>query len=484
MKPSGAGATRERPSAEFAPPVSGTIQEDICHDMHHQYSASFYTLGCRLNQAETAILCDQFRESGYAIKPFGEPTDVCVINTCSVTGASEARCRNMIRSVLRKHPANFLIVVGCYAQVGLEAIRAIPGVDMIVGTEQKFEITSYLADILAETIQNRSIPKRAEPLIIHSTTISREDFTLHSVGNFVEHVRANIKIQDGCNFFCSYCIVPYTRGRERSRTFADIRREALQLAQRGHQEVVITGVNIGRYAYRGYTLLDVVKMLEDIEGIQRIRITSIEPMTIPDGLIGYVTSSPKVCHFFHIPLQSGDNTILRQMNRRYTREEFAEFVRRLAADMSDVNIGTDIIVGFPGEGEAEFEHSRQLLETLPLNYAHVFSFSPRQGTQAATLPQQVHPETIKQRSQILRKLSARKRRAFYERYLGQSVSVLFEYREKTGLFTGYTGNYLKVGVSTEEDLTNRFRQVVITEIADTIAIGTLTAASVITSGSA
>jgi threonylcarbamoyladenosine tRNA methylthiotransferase MtaB len=304
--------------------------------------------------------------------------------------------------------------------------------------------------------------------------MSKQDFTLPAVGNIVKHTRANIKIQDGCDFFCSYCIVPYTRGRDRSRKFDDIRKEATELVRRGHRELVITGVNIGTYASEGKTFLDVVKMLEDIDGIDRIRITSIEPMTIPNGIIDYIVASQKLCNFFHIPLQSGDNTILQHMNRRYTREEFSEFVLRLADSVPDVGIGTDIIVGFPGEGETEFEHSRQLLEELPLMYAHVFSFSPRKGTRAAKFPERVSPEVIKQRSQILREVSDKKRHTFYTNAIGKTASVLFERREKSGLFTGYARNYMKVGVAaTNEDLANTISNVVITGVCGKMVIGRL-----------
>ncbi len=437
-------------------------------------SVSFFTLGCRLNQAETAHLCDGFQQKGYPIKEFGEPADICVINTCSVTGHSEARCRNMIRGVLRRHPQTFMIVVGCYAQVGLQILQSIPGVDMIVGTEHKFHITDYLMPLLQKKNDDLRLPKQSAPLVFHSTDISREDFEIESVGNFVDHTRANIKIQDGCDFFCSYCIVPYTRGRDRSRLFGDIRKEAVQLVARGHQEIVVTGVNIGTYASQERDFLDVLRMLEELEGVRRIRITSIEPMTIPDGMIEYMASSQKLCHFFHVPLQSGDNHILQRMNRRYTREEFSAFVSTLANAAPDMTIGTDIIVGFPGEGNREFEHSRQLLEELPLSYAHVFSFSPREGTPAATMTGRVSPEIIKQRSRVLRTLSQQKRRAFYARYIGRTVTVLFEQQERNGLFTGYTDNYMKVGVSTEETLSNCFRRVTITSISDdNIAVGRL-----------
>ncbi|PIE34822.1 tRNA (N(6)-L-threonylcarbamoyladenosine(37)-C(2))-methylthiotransferase MtaB [candidate division KSB3 bacterium] len=438
------------------------------------YSVSFYTLGCRLNQVETAHLCEIFRQQGYTIKAFGEHTDICIINTCSVTGQSEARCRNMVRGVLRKHPQTFMIVVGCYAQVGLDVLRTIPGIDMIVGTDRKYQVLDYLTPLFQKENGLQILLKQPAPLIFHSTDIAEEDFTIEAVGHFVKHTRANIKIQDGCNFFCSYCIVPYTRGRDRSRVFDDIRKEALQLIERGHQEIVITGVNIGTYSSQGHDFLDILKMLEDLEGVQRIRITSIEPMTIPEGITEYIASSRKLCHFFHIPLQSGDNQILQQMNRRYTREEFSAFVTTLADSVPDINIGTDIIVGFPGEGEQEFEHSRQLLEELPINYAHVFSFSPREGTPAATMDGRVPSETIKQRSQILRTLSQQKRRVFYERYVGKTVTVLFEQQERNGLFTGYTDNYMKVGVSTEATLSNSFRRVTITSVNDAaIAVGHL-----------
>jgi threonylcarbamoyladenosine tRNA methylthiotransferase MtaB len=378
----------------------------------------------------------------------------------------------MIRNVLRRHPDTVMVVVGCYAQVGLDAIKSIPGVDLIIGTEQKFEIAEYVDELL-NLCNGNDLKKRKEPIIVHSRTISTQAFTLPAVGNFVKHTRANIKIQDGCDFFCSYCIVPYTRGRDRSRKFNDIRKEATELARRGHREIVITGVNIGTYASEGKTFLDVVKMLEDIDGIDRIRITSIEPMTIPDGIIDYMVASQKLCNFFHIPLQSGDNTILQRMNRRYTPEEFSDFVLRLAGSVPDVGIGTDIIVGFPGEGDAEFEHSRQLLEELPLMYAHVFSFSPRKGTRAAKFPERVSPEVIKQRSQILREVSDRKRHTFYTNAIEKTASVLFERRDKNGLFTGYAGNYMKVGVATNEDLANTICRVVITEVREKMVIGRL-----------
>jgi threonylcarbamoyladenosine tRNA methylthiotransferase MtaB len=377
----------------------------------------------------------------------------------------------MIRNVLRRHPETLMVVVGCYAQVGIDMLKTIPGIDVIIGTEQKFHLVDYVDTLLDVSKGER---KRTEPLIVHSDEMSMQDFTLPGSGNFFNHTRANIKIQDGCDFFCSYCIVPYARGRDRSRKFDDIRKEAIELVRRGHREIVITGVNIGTYSSEGNTFLDVVKMLENIEGVDRIRITSIEPMTIPEGIIGYMMGSKTLCNFFHIPLQSGDNEILQRMNRRYTREEFSEFVLRLADMVPNVGIGTDIIVGFPGEGEAEFEHSRELLAELPLMYAHVFSFSPRKRTRAAKFPDRVPPEIIKERSQILRDLSSRKRRTFYENALGKTVSVLFEREEQPSIFTGYAGNYIKVGVKTSENLANTIHNVVLTDIRENRMFGRIT----------
>lgn len=427
------------------------------------YRASFYTLGCRLNQAETAVISRTFQEKGYRIVEFGEDTDLCVINTCSVTEHSEAKCRNIIRSVLRKSPQAFVAVTGCYAQIGAENLKKIEGVDLIVGTEYKMKVAQY--------IQTPS--KLPAPVVLHTRRISRDNFTVEAIGNHSEVTRANLKIQDGCDFFCTFCIIPFTRGRERSRKLGDLLREAEELARQGHKEVVLTGVNIGRYFDEGRTLLDAVKALEGIDGIERIRITSIEPTTIQEDLVDYMASSPKLCPYFHVPVQSGDDKILKAMNRRYTVKDYLQFVERVVQKVPDVGLGTDMIVGFPGEGDAEFENSRRLLEESPLNYAHVFSYSRRPGTRAAKMDSPVHPETIKERSKILQQLSRKKRQNFYSRYVGRTVRVLFETRNEEGIFTGLTANYIRVGAITNLDLSRQFRDVRITEVLEDMALGTL-----------
>jgi threonylcarbamoyladenosine tRNA methylthiotransferase MtaB len=426
------------------------------------YRASFHTLGCRLNQTETAILSGTFREKGYSIVEWGQPSDLVVINTCSVTGQGEARCRNVIRQALRRSPDAFVVVVGCYAQVGLEALRRIPGVDMLVGTEYKLKFPDYID-------QPRKLP---EPVVLHSNLINRTDFEIEGTGDY-RTTRANLKIQDGCDFFCSFCIIPFTRGRERSRKLADIIREARELVVRGHREIVLTGVNIGRYQNNGHGFLSLVQRLEEIDDLRRIRITSIEPTTIEPDLVDHMAGSQRLCSYLHVPIQSGDDSVLKGMNRCYDTGEYRDFLEGVARKIPDAGLGTDVIVGFPGESDAAFERTMKLLDELPLDYFHVFSYSGRYGARATRLNDQVNPEVIKERSKRLRDLSRAKRRAFASQYLGRKVEVLFEQKDETGLWTGLTDNYLRVGVVASEPLRNRFADVVIGEVTDEMALGVL-----------
>jgi len=430
------------------------------------YRASFNTLGCRLNQTETAVLAGAFRAKGYDIVDWGEPSDLVVVNTCSVTEHGEARCRNVIRQALRRSPEAFVVVTGCYAQVGLEALRRIPGVDLIVGTEYKMKFPAFIGE-----------PRKLEePVVLHSRLIDDADFEVDGVGEYAT-TRANLKIQDGCDFFCSFCIIPFTRGRERSRKLDDVLREAGELASRGHQELVLTGVNIGRYRHEGHTLLDLVRGLETIGAVRRIRITSIEPTTIEWGLVEHMAGSAKLCRYLHVPIQSGDDPVLSGMNRRYGSADYQAFVEAVAERVPEVGLGTDVIVGFPGESDAAFARTEALLAELPLAYFHVFSYSKRYGTRAARIPGHVHPERIKERSARLRQLGRRKRQAFAERYLGREVEVLFEQQEPSGLWTGHTDNYLKVGVVSSEPLQNRLARVSLNEASPELAVGVLSSAA-------
>ena len=424
--------------------------------------ATFTSLGCRLNHTEAATWAGQFADKGYTIVPWGEPAEVAVINTCSVTHRAEAHCRNTVRRALRHSPDAFVVVAGCYAQSGLDALREIPGVDLIVGTEFKDTFADYLD-------RPRKLP---EPVVLHSARITREEFEVPSTGRY-DATRANLKVQDGCDFFCSFCIIPYTRGRERSRRFDDLLREAGELAEAGYRELVLTGVNIGRYRSGGRTLADVADHLEEIPGVERIRITSIEPTTVEERLLRGMAKGGKLCRYLHLPAQSGDDAVLEGMGRRYTAGEYREFAERAAETVPGLGLGTDVIVGFPGETDAAFDRTRRWLADLPFAYYHVFSYSPRAGTKAAGQPGHLPPEVIAERSRTLREDSDRRRREFAAAHVGETVEVLFEQRDRAGRWTGLTDSYLRVGVVSSEPLANELRRVRIAGTApDTAGLAT------------
>lgn len=418
------------------------------------FRASFYTLGCRLNQAETSLISNSFRERGYEIVDYGEPTDVCVINTCTVTQQADAKCRQLVRQVLRRSPDAFVAVIGCYAQIGTKALQDIEGIDLIVGTEEKMQVCDFI-----------DVPQKLPEPVVRKKKISSNAFTISSVGNYETATRANLKIQDGCDFMCTFCVIPFARGRSRSRAFWDIQREAMQLVERGHKELVLSGVNIGTYAYEGKTFLDVVKMLETVDGLERIRISSIEPTTIPQALVYHMAESDKLCNHFHIPLQSGDDKVLKDMRRLYTLAEYEAFLKFVQKHVPEVCFGTDVMVGFPGESEERFENSLRLLSELPLAYFHVFPFSERDGTRALKMTEKVDARVKKSRSATLRRLSVQKRQDFYQHQVGKTVRVLMEERNEAGLFQGFTENYVKVGVETDIDLENQFFDVELTGMA-------------------
>lgn len=425
--------------------------------------ASLHTIGCRLNQAETALLADRLRKDGYQLVQFGQPTDLLVLNTCSVTQDAEKQCRYEIRRTLRHSPHAFVAVTGCYAQTGADMLRRVPGIDLIIGNQYKMNLPDYLPPL-------HSLRKQPAAQLLHTRKIEREEFALPGVGDH-QSKRANLKIQDGCNFMCSFCLIPFARGHERSRRLNDVLREAEELAAKGHRELVLTGVNIGRYQAGGRTLLDLIRCLERTTGIERIRISSIEPTTIPDGLFDYMASSPKLCRYLHIPLQSGDDSILRAMNRRYTVHDYTGLIEKAAKRIPDLCLGTDLMVGFPGEGEREFANTHKLSADLPFAYFHIFSYSKRPGTAASRLKHRIHPATVKARSHALAELSRAKRLAFYQQYTGRTMKVLFETREENGLWTGLTDNYIRVGVPHSGDLANTIRDVVMTGVMDGLAVG-------------
>lgn len=420
-----------------------------------------------MNQAETALLADRLRRDGYHLVEFGQPTDLLVLNTCSVTEHAESDCRYHVRRTLRHSPHAFVAVTGCYAQTGAEALRHVPGIDLIVGAQYKMTLPDYLPTPSA-------LHKQPAPQVLHTRRIEREDFVLNGAGNY-QSSRANLKIQDGCDFMCSFCIIPFARGRERSRRPEDVLREAEALAVRGHRELVLTGVNVGRYASGGLSLLGLIQRLERIAGVERIRISSIEPTTIQDSLLDHMADSEKLCRYLHVPLQSGDDEILRAMHRRYTVRDFAAFIEKAARRIPDLGLGTDLMVGFPGEGEQQFANTLSVAGELPFGYFHVFSFSSRPGTAAARMGNAPGPAAVKARSRTLAELSRAKRLAFYQRQIGRTAKVLFESRDSDGLWTGLTGNFVRVRLAASSDLANTVHDVLVTGAMDGLAVGRLAA---------
>ena len=404
---------------------------------------SFYTFGCRLNQSETASIRNSLEQGGYRVVGFDEPSDIVVINTCTVTEGGDADTRHLVHKVNRFNPAARIALVGCQAQIQKEQLAHLPNVRWIVGNGRKMDLVSVFNEY-----------PRPESAQVIAPTILREPFSLASLSVDLNHTRANIKIQDGCDFFCSFCEIPYARGRARSRVFEDIFTEAAALVAAGHKELVLTGINIGTYSYQDKTLMDVIKAMDTLEGLGRLRVSSIEPTTIAEGIFNYMGAGHKLCRYLHIPLQSGDDEILQEMKRKYTIADFSDFVRQAEHKVPQICIGTDVIVGFPGESDAHFERTVHILKELPVHYFHVFSYSPRHMAKSRlmeTLPARV----IGQRSLILRDLSSAKRRMFHESLLGSAQKVLFEHPKGDGWQNGLTDNYVRVKIKEPRDLFNQ-----------------------------
>ena len=425
--------------------------------------ASLHTLGCRLSQSETSILADNLKRQGYRLVEFGEQTDLLVLNTCSVTENAEKDCRHAVRKTLRHSPHAFVAVTGCYAQTGATQLQAVAGIDLIVGTQFKMNLPDYLP-------APAQLRKQPEPELRHSRTIDREDFTLPGTA-YSDSTRALLKIQDGCDFMCSFCLIPFARGRERSRSLEDVLREAQELSAHGYRELVLTGVNIGQYAYKDLTLVDLLRALEAVTGVTRIRISSIEPTTVPLTLLEQMAASPKLCHYLHLPLQSGDDGTLQAMNRRYSLRDYEELVDQARRLMPDLGLGTDLMVGFPGEDEQAFANTVHAATRLPFSYFHVFSYSSRPGTAAARLEDQIPVHIVRQRSRHLAALSRTKTLAFYQAQIGRTVSVLFEQGERDGFRTGLTANFTRVAVAADAATAGSIHDVTITGAMDGLAYG-------------
>ena len=420
---------------------------------------AFYTLGCKLNFAETSTIARSFEEDGYIRVDFDDPADIYVINTCSVTENADKQFKQIVRKALKTNPKAFLAAVGCYAQLKPEELASVDGVDLVLGAKEKFNITQYIDDL---TKNNEGI--------VHSCEISETDFYVgsYSIG---DRTRAFLKVQDGCDYKCTYCTIPMARGISRSDTIENILSNAKKISDKGIKEIVLTGVNIGDYGKgefgnkkHEHTFLELVQALDKVEGIERLRISSIEPNLIKDETIDFIAQSKSFVPHFHIPVQSGSNEILKKMKRRYLRELYVSRVAKIREVMPDACIGVDVIVGFPGETDEYFLETYHFLNELDISYLHVFTYSERDNTEAVLMDGVVPDAVRAKRSKMLRGLSAKKRNAFYESQLGKEKTVLFESDNKQGYIHGFTENYVKVKAPWDPALVNTLHKVKLTKI--------------------
>lgn len=404
---------------------------------------SFHTLGCKLNFSESSTLAREFERGGYKRVEPSEPTDVAVINSCSVTEHADKKCRNIIRKIHRRNPNAIIAVTGCYAQLRPEAIAAIEGVDIVLSNNDKGDLYKRVVEL-----KDRG---KAEVYSCSVENLTRF-FAAYSSG---DRTRSFLKVQDGCDYKCAYCTIHYARGSSRNIPIADIVAEAKEIAAAGQKEIVITGINTGDFGRTtGERFIDLLRELDGVDGIERYRISSIEPNLITDEIIEFCAQSPKFVPHFHIPLQSGSTRILGLMRRRYTAERYRERIAKIRELMPDSFLGVDVIVGFPGEGEEEFMETYRLLEEVGASFLHIFPFSERPGTPAVDMPNKVQARISTERVSRLEELSAKLNRAFTERFIGTEREVLFESTNHDGLMYGYTDNYLRVSIPYNEAAVN------------------------------
>jgi threonylcarbamoyladenosine tRNA methylthiotransferase MtaB len=418
-----------------------------------QKSVAFYTLGCKLNFSETSTIGRQLTDAGMCRVEFQEKAHIYVINTCSVTENADRKCKKVVREALKINPDAFVVIVGCYAQLKPKEIAEIPGVDLVLGAAEKFNLLEYLTEI--------SKKDKAE---VHNRNIKETNIFIpgFSAG---DRTRSFLKVQDGCDYFCSFCTIPLARGGSRSATVAETLEVAREVAQTGVREVVLTGVNIGDFGVQqGETLMDLIRELDHIPGIDRFRISSIEPNLLTDEIIQFVSTSQKFVPHFHVPLQSGSDKLLKMMRRKYERSLYEEKVEKIKEVMPDAAIGVDVIVGFPGETEEDFLETYEFLVNLDVSYLHVFPYSERARTTAKKLEDKVPQHIKNDRVARLRILSEKKRQAFYRHHLGKTYSVLFEAEEDKGKMSGFTQNYIKVETDYDPLLVNELISAELLEI--------------------
>jgi threonylcarbamoyladenosine tRNA methylthiotransferase MtaB len=427
--------------------------------------AAFYTLGCKLNFSETSTISRDFTKEGFQRVDFSDPADVYVINTCSVTQNADKRFKNIVKQAQKSNPNAFIAAIGCYAQLQPQELADVNGVDLVLGATEKFNITSYINDLFANP--DRSASGGTE---VHSCEIEDADFY---VGSYAigDRTRAFLKVQDGCDYKCTYCTIPLARGISRSDTLENVLKNAAEISAKGIKEIVLTGVNIGDYGKgefgnkkHEHTFFELCQALDEVAGIKRLRISSIEPNLLTNQTIDFVAQSKTFVPHFHIPLQSGSDTLLKLMRRRYMTDLYLDRVARINKTMPNACIGVDVIVGFPGETQELFLETYNFLNQLEVSYLHVFTYSERENTPAATMEGAVPKNIRAKRSKMLRGLSAKKRRAFYNSQLGNTLTVLFESENKQGYIHGFTQNYVKVKHPWNPELVNTLREVTLLEI--------------------
>lgn len=418
---------------------------------------AFYTLGCKLNFSETSTIGRLFTDAGYAVVEFTAGADVYVINTCSVTDHADKKCRKVVKEALKYSPNAYITIVGCYAQLKPTEIAEIEGVDMVLGAAEKFRIVEFISDLTKN-------PKA----VVHQQNIEKVNHNFIAAYSIGDRTRTFLKVQDGCDYPCTYCTIPLARGGSRSDTIENVVNRATQIAASGVKEIVLTGVNLGdfgiREGQRQDKFFDLVKALDEVEGIERIRISSIEPNLLSNEIIEFVATSKRFVPHFHIPLQSGSNKILGLMKRRYQRELYTERVAKIKAVMPNCCIGVDVIVGFPGETHEDFLDTYQFLNELDISYLHVFTYSEREQTEAAEMKGKVAGSTRFDRNKMLHILSDKKRRAFYQSQIGATAQVLFEDDQKNGFMHGFTKNYVKVKAKYDPIMVNELKEVKLVEL--------------------
>lgn len=407
-------------------------------------TAAYYTLGCKLNFAETSTIGKVLTEQGIRTARAGEKADICVVNTCSVTEQADKKCRQALRRISKQHPGAFVVVTGCYAQLKPEEVAHIEGVDLVLGAEQKLDILTYLDDLKKKDSDGAIIASESKDIRTFSPSCSADDRTRHF-----------LKVQDGCDYYCSYCTIPFARGRSRNGTIDSMVEQAREVARKGGKEIVLTGVNIGDFGKStGETFLDLIRALDEVEGIVRYRISSIEPNLITDEVIEFVASSKRFAPHFHIPLQSGSDEMLKLMRRRYDTALFRHKIEKIKWIMPHAFIGVDVIVGMRGETDELFNETYTFIESLDISQLHVFSYSERPGTQALKIEHSVNPKVKHARSKKLLDLSERKLHVFYNAHMEKQAVVLFEHTRKKGMMYGFTENYIKVEMPYDKSLVN------------------------------